>query len=109
MAFDGSGNMYVTDNGHNRVVKVPAGGGAATAFASVTPRIGLAVDANGNVFVVDNEDWKIVKITSGGVTSNFETGLTNPVDVAVDGVRKRVSGGWIAFSDREVSGGGRRG
>jgi sugar lactone lactonase YvrE len=84
VAVDGAGNLYISDSSNNRVVKVPAGGGAATVFATVVTPLGLAIDANGNVFVADNEDGAIVKITSGGVKSNFETGLTNPVDVAVD-------------------------
>ena len=79
-----AGNLYVTDNGNNRVVKVPAAGGAATAFATVVTPDGLAVDASGNVFVADNEDGQIVKITSGGTVSTFETDFEDPVDVAVD-------------------------
>ena len=76
--------MYVTDNGNNRVVKVPFGGGPATSFANVVTPDGLAVDASGNVFVADNEDGQIVKITSGGAVSTFESGFEDPVDVAVD-------------------------
>ncbi len=84
LAFDGLGNLYVSDSTGNRVVKLPAGGGGATVFATVVTPLGLAVDANGNVFVADNEDGSIVKITSGGVKSDFATGFTDPVDVAVD-------------------------
>ena len=81
LAFDGLGNLYISDSTGNRVVKLPAGGGGATVFAAVVTPLGLAVDANGNVFVADNEDGSIVKITSGGVQSDFATGFTDPVDV----------------------------
>jgi sugar lactone lactonase YvrE len=85
VALDALGNLYATDNASGgRVVKVPAGGGAATSFATVLTARGLTVDANGNVFVADEEDGTIVKITSGGVKTTFETGLEDPVDVAVD-------------------------
>lgn len=84
VAVDGAGNLYVSDSGHGRVVKILAGGGTATALASVLTPDGLAVDANGNVFVTENVDGYIVKITSGGASSNFEIGLNSPVDVAVD-------------------------
>ncbi|HRG48615.1 MAG TPA: NHL repeat-containing protein, partial [Leptospiraceae bacterium] len=82
---DGSGNLYIADQGNHKIRKITSGGvvttfagsgtqgssdatGTSASFSS--PR-GIAVDGSGNVFVADCWNNKIRKITSGGVVTTF--------------------------------------
>jgi len=78
LAFDSSGNLFVSDFRNNSIRKIGtdgtvstyAGNGtqgatdAAAASASFNQPIGLAVDAGGNVYVADENNNKIRKITA---------------------------------------------
>lgn len=84
LAFDASGNLFVSDSGNNTVRKItPAGSvttlaggigvsgsadGTGTAARFNAPE-GLAVDASGNVFVADSGNSLIRKISSAGVVT----------------------------------------
>jgi sugar lactone lactonase YvrE len=113
VAVDGSGNVYVSDFGNNRIRKVTltglvstlAGNGAEAfadgpgASASFSAPYGLAVDGAGNVYVADNGNERIRKVTPAGVVSTLAgSGLSafadgfgplasfySPYGVAVDG------------------------
>ena len=114
LAADGSGNVYVADQGNNTVREVtPAGlvstlaglaavtgsGDGNGAAASFNLPIGVAVDAKGNVYVADSANSTIRLITKTGVVSTLagtagSTGSTDgigasarfdrPAGVAVD-------------------------
>ncbi len=85
VAFDNSGNMYVTDAANNLIRKITpsavvttfAGSGAAGsangtgAAASFNNPQGIAVDGSGNVYVADNGNSLIRKITPAGVVTTF--------------------------------------
>lgn len=114
IAADGSGNVYVADNGNATIRKITAAGvvttlagsagskgttdGAASAARFASPA-GVTVDQAGNLFVVDSEASTLRKITSAGVVttmagSAYSNGLVDgsgsgarfsfPYDVAVD-------------------------
>src|SRR5262249_52822492 len=85
VAVDSNGNIYISDNGNQRIRKVTKGGvistyaGTGTAGfsgdnglatqAQLTNPLGLAVDGAGNLYVADYLNHRIRKITTGGVIS----------------------------------------
>ncbi|MHA8051579.1 hypothetical protein V7S79_10715, partial [Aquirufa sp. ROCK-SH2] len=85
LAFDSSGNLFVTDSGNNKIRKItPAGvvttfagtgiagttNGAGTQAQFYGP-IGLAFNGLGELFVSDGSNNKIRKISPAGVVSDF--------------------------------------
>ena len=87
VAVDATGNLYVTDNGNQRVRRIdPAGlistiagtgefgfagdGGPATAALLGSPRH-VAVDAAGNLYVVDTLNQRVRRIDPAGVISTI--------------------------------------
>jgi hypothetical protein len=58
-AVDGAGDLFIADTPNNRVVEVPAGGGAATAISPVVDGkelvdpLSVAVDGAGHLFITD--------------------------------------------------------
>jgi sugar lactone lactonase YvrE len=72
VAIDAIGNVYITDMGNGRVLKVEGGtlkriGGAAT--ASLGTPTGIAVNAAGDVFVSDSQNLALRKLSGGVVTT----------------------------------------
>jgi sugar lactone lactonase YvrE len=93
LAFDPSGNLYVTSGGATRgVYKVPPGGGPGVLFATtgfVDPW-GIVCDASGNVFVADRgnpvvaNSGKIMQVTPAGVVTTFKSSLAAPFGLTID-------------------------
>jgi serine/threonine protein kinase, bacterial len=87
-AVDSAGNLYVTDNGHNRVLRLAAG----STTQSVLPFTGLngpgsvAVDSAGNVYATDIQSNRVLRLAAGSTTQSVLpfTGLNGPGSVAVD-------------------------
>ena len=86
IAVDGSGNVYVTDEGANNIRKVAPDGTVTTlAGLQTTPGsadgtgpaahflnpTGVAVDGAGNLFVTDENNDTIREITPGGVVTTL--------------------------------------
>ncbi|MGD0942448.1 MAG: choice-of-anchor D domain-containing protein, partial [Terracidiphilus sp.] len=83
VAFDGSGNMYVTEQYTGtttpRVLKIPAGGGS---YTDITPSVsirgpyGIVLDGAGNYYISDS--WGgIVAVNAAGQASSLNiSGLT---------------------------------
>ena len=81
VAVDAAGNIYISDNGNNRIRKVAAGtftittvagngvygfsgdGGAATSAQLAYPEA-IAVDAAGNIYIADASNQRIRKVTA---------------------------------------------
>jgi len=98
LALDGSGNIYIADQGNNVVRKITTAGiistvagnhfagyggdaGAAT-LANLTSPTGVAVDASGNLYIADAGNNCIRKVSSpSGIISTFagtgSIGFTN--------------------------------
>jgi sugar lactone lactonase YvrE len=68
IAVDGSGNVYVADQGMNMIRKVSPDGNASV-LTSATAPMGVAVDAAGNLYVSDTGNQTIRKITMSGQDS----------------------------------------
>jgi streptogramin lyase len=103
VAVDAEGNVYVTDAGNRRVLKLAAGSGSQTVlpFTGLQNLTGVAVHDKGTVYVSYFTDGfprvgKVVKLAAG---SNSQTALpftdlADPRAVAVD------PGGSVYVADR---------
>ena len=88
VALDGSGNLYVSDCGNNRVLYYPAGNTTATrvygqggSFTTNTVNkggisakslycpAGVAVDKNGNLYISDVDNSRVLYYPSGSTTA----------------------------------------
>jgi hypothetical protein len=84
VACDANGNVYVADQGQNRIRKITPSGfvstlagstlgsndGTGTAAKFWAPT-GIACDAQGNVYVADKSNYRIRKITQAGVVTTL--------------------------------------
>jgi len=87
VAVDESGNVYIADEGNNRIRKVSTSGiittiagngtpgfsgdgGAATA-AELNNQVGVAVDGSGNVYIVERTNNRIRKVNTSGVITTI--------------------------------------
>ena len=90
IAVDPSGNVFISDNGNNRVQKFDSNGNFLAKWGTngtangqfISPE-GIAVDPSGNVYVTNYNSNTIIKFDSNG---NFlaKWGTNNPEDIAVD-------------------------
>jgi sugar lactone lactonase YvrE len=84
LAFDRSGNLYVSSSGDDLVYRfTPSGSGSIFAGAGLSDPRGLAFDGGGNLYVANAGSGTIVKITPGGTSSVFASGLSGPTSIAI--------------------------
>lgn len=98
MATDSAGNLYVSDNLYNYVIKVPpnsvsigfgtvvagssnvigkfAGDNGPATSASLNRPGGLAIDSKGNLYIADSGNKRIRKISNGTITTVVGGGTT---------------------------------
>lgn len=81
---DAAGDLVVTNNGDNTLVKVSAGGEIVPFVSGLNRPMGITVDTAGNYYVANNGDHTIVKISPAGVKSVYASGLNQPVDLRFD-------------------------
>ncbi|MCH7605815.1 MAG: hypothetical protein IH962_01555 [Chloroflexi bacterium] len=78
IAFGPDGKLYVGSR-TGQVKVVPAGGGAAANFATLSPSImRIGADGNGNVYALNADLHTISKISPGGAVSAFGSGFSRP-------------------------------
>jgi uncharacterized repeat protein (TIGR01451 family) len=90
LALDAAGNLYIADQGNNRIRAVSAAGaietlagsatqgyagdgGAATGAALYSP-YAVGVDAGGNLYIADSGNARIRKVAAGGAISTLVGG-----------------------------------
>jgi serine/threonine protein kinase/sugar lactone lactonase YvrE len=87
-AVDTAGNLYITDNGNSRVLKLAAGSTTQSVlpFTGLNNPEGVAVDAAGDLYVADWGNNRVVELAAGSSTQSVLpfTGLNLPFGVAVD-------------------------
>ena len=87
-AVDTAGNLYVTDNGHNRVLRLAAGSTTQSVlpFTGLNGPGGVAVDSAGECLRHRHSNNRVLKLAAGSTTQSVLpfTGLNGPGSVAVD-------------------------
>jgi len=96
VAVDSAGDLFIADPNNDRVVEVPAGGGAATAIdptvngKALDGPSSVAVDGAGDLFISDSGNERVVEMPAGGGTpiaiapTVSGLGLNGPGALAVD-------------------------
>lgn len=116
LALDGAGNVYVTDQGNQRIQKFTSDGTFVSKWGTGDSEpgnsyglSGITVDGAGNVFVTETGTFRVLKFTSTGtLITKWGTEGTgdgqfySPNAVAVDGE------GYVYVTDIRYSGSGPR-
>ncbi len=84
---DASGNLYVADEGNERIRKITPGGliynaagngtsaysgdGGPATSASIYGALGVCTDAGGNLYIGDSRNYVVRKVTPAGIISTF--------------------------------------
>jgi sugar lactone lactonase YvrE len=93
IAVDSSGNVYIVDTNHNRVLKETLTSGSYVETVLTTSTLntpsGIAVDGSGNIYIVDTNNQRILKetLSAGGYSESVlpTSTLSNPIAAVVDG------------------------
>ena len=101
VVFDAAGNLYIADQGNQRIRKVApttgiittiagngtpgfAGDGGPAIDAEFTFPISIAIDSSGNLFIADLDDSVVRKITAATGIITTVAGVPNPAGAAPD-------------------------
>lgn len=85
MAFDATGNLYVSNTSGNTISRITPAGSVSTFASGLGEPESLVFDSTGNLYVAEAAANRISKITPGGTVSTFATaGLNGPVGLAMD-------------------------
>ena len=84
LAFDGNGNLYVSEQGNNVIIKIGPDATQSTFATGVGGPRGLAFDTEGNLFAAGHDDNNIYKIAPNGAVTVFATGLNVPQFLAFE-------------------------
>jgi sugar lactone lactonase YvrE len=71
VAVDGNENVYVADNGHDRVLKRSPDGNITIFATALFGPHGISIDGLGNLYVADTYNNRIVKILPDGTVTTI--------------------------------------
>lgn len=83
MAIDRKGNLYVAENGANRILKFSASN-TFSVYGYVNTPASVALDGCGNLFVTSVLDGTVTMFTSAMQSTVYASGLNYPVGIALD-------------------------
>ena len=87
VAFDASGNLYVSNFTARQILRFPAAGGNGIIFADASDGIrepdGLAFDADGNLFVANRDGFNILRVDPTGTVTVFDNSPCNPFSIVI--------------------------
>ena len=71
LAFDGNGNLFITDYYHARIRRVDGATGILTTVALIIQSDALAADGDGNLFIADTNGSRVLRLdaASGEITT----------------------------------------
>ena len=85
VAVGPNGDLFINDRGTQRIMRVPAAGGAASVFATgIGLSYGLEFDSTGQLFVANYSRGIIYKIDTNGSVSPFMSGFYVPTGLVFD-------------------------
>ncbi len=84
VAVDRAGDLFIADQGHNRVVEVKADGSQTTVGSGLSAPTAVAVDGQGDVFIADAGNNRVVEVTPSALQTTVASGLSTPWGVAVN-------------------------
>ncbi len=88
LAFDASGNLYVSNYFANTISKVTPGGTVTTfvpASAGLSEPLGLAFDRGGNLYVANRFTNVVSVVTPSGTVTTLVPAFASPKFLAIDG------------------------
>ena len=97
IAIDGSGNIWIANNGSNNVTVLNSSGAALFTPTVGSSPIGIAIDASGNAWVTNSGSGNVTEISSLGITIGtypVYTAGASPKGIAID----KNGNVWIANS-----------
>jgi uncharacterized protein (TIGR03437 family) len=91
---DNQGNLYIVDQGNNRIRKVDASGNISTVAGNGVPNFGgdgglataaeiqkptdVIADSAGNLYIADSDNQRVREVTSDGIISSIAGTALNP-------------------------------
>ena len=97
IAIDGSGNVWVTNQGSNNITELSSTGSVLGSFPVSTSPTGITLDSSGNVWVISQDTNNITEFSSTGVVLGTFTVSTGPTGIALDGLGNV----WVAGQDSD--------
>lgn len=87
LAFDATGDLYVSDFYLQEIFRFPAGGGSPVDFADASDGIdepdGLAFAANGDLYVANRNAYTVLTIDPAGGVTTFDTLPDTPYSIVI--------------------------
>ena len=80
--MDSAGNVYIADNGNNRLRKVAPGGTITTVKAALSAPTGLAFDSSGNLYIAESTAYRLSRMAPDGITTPYASMSFNTVSAA---------------------------